>query len=151
MQNETLHFITNNYSALQPFLNERTRRLWAATEADEIGRGGAALAEKATGITQKTIRKGIRELKNPFPLSPARSRHEGGGRKKCTHHDPTLLQLIDSLIDPVTRGDPESPLRWTCKSIRRLAGGARRERAPHWNHVCSISSPRTRIQLAGES
>lgn len=141
MQNDILHSIENKFKSLQPFLNERTRRLWAATEAKEIGRGGTTLLEKATGITQKTIRKGIRELETPLPLPINRSRSQGAGRKKCTINDPTLFQCIDSLIDPVTRGDPESPLRWTCKSIRRLAAELAQQ-----GHPIGITSVRFLLQ-----
>jgi hypothetical protein len=95
--------------------------LWAATEAREIGWGGMTLVEQATGISQKTIRKGLLELHDDAPdrLPADRSRKNGAGRKKVIDNDKQLLETLETLIDPVTRGDPESPLRWTCKSTRR--------------------------------
>ena len=104
-------------------LHERGRRIWAAAEARQIGRGGESLVELATGITRKTIRRGLREIeaKSATPLAPQRSRQQGGGRKKVEAIYADIRNELDGLVDPVTRGDPESPLRWTCKSTRRLA------------------------------
>ena len=128
MQIESLR---TKFEQLQPFLSERTRRLWAAAEAKQLGRGGTALVERATGISHKTIRKGIAELDNPFhnPLDPNKSRNPGGGRKKWTTTNPHLLERLEALIEPV-RGDPETPLRWTCKSLRRLAAELTRQGHP---------------------
>lgn len=122
MKTETIQSVQTKFEQLQPFLSERARRLWAATEAKQLGWGGVSLVETATGISHKTIRKGIAELDDPSlnPIDPNRSRNPGGGRKKCTASDPELLARLEALIEPV-RGDPESPLRWTCKSLRRLA------------------------------
>lgn len=110
---------------LAPTMNERMARLWSATEAQAIGRGGITLVSQATGIAHSTIRRGINEIINqserPDAIDKDRIRRPGGGRKKITQTDPELLAALESLVDPVTRGDPESPLRWTCKSIRRLA------------------------------
>jgi len=105
-------------------LNERARRLWAASEARELGWGGIAVVQTATGISHSTISKGIRQLTEQSksePLPVERSRRKGGGRKGILHYDPKIAEALESLIYPVTRGDPESPLRWTCKSTRRLA------------------------------
>jgi len=122
MQSELIQSTQTKFKQLQPFLSERARRLWAAAEAKQLGWGGVTLVKQATGISHKTIRKGIAELADPSvnPLETNKSRNPGGGRKKCTLTDPHLLEQLEALIEPV-RGDPESPLRWTCKSLRRLA------------------------------
>jgi len=113
--------IRRKYEALAPALNERSRRLWAATEAAAVGRGGIALVMRATGMAFNTIRRGMRELDEPEPMPPDRVRRPGGGRKKATTLNPGLGRALDRLVEPATRGDPQSPLRWTCKSTRRLA------------------------------
>ena len=120
MNKEVIQSIQTKFLQHQPFLNERTRRLWAAAEAQQLGWGGTRTVELATGISHKTIRKGIKELKETTELTPSQSRLPGRGRKKLTELNPDLPEALESLIDPVRRGDPESPLRWTCKSIRRL-------------------------------
>ena len=109
------------HAALAPALTERSRRLWAATEAQAIGHGGIALVERATGISRSTIQRGLRELEGGPALAPGRTRKPGGGRKRVTAVDPTLLRDLDALVEPTARGDPESPLRWTSKSVRTLA------------------------------
>jgi hypothetical protein len=109
------------YERLGPHLTEQCRRLWAATEALTIGRGGVAVVSEATGIARATILKGQGELREPHTIALDGQRHPGGGRKPLTETDPTLLQDLDRLIDPTSRGDPESPLRWTCKSTYQLA------------------------------
>jgi hypothetical protein len=108
-------------------MDERVTRLWAACEAKALGRGGIAAVTEATGILGKRIWSGMRELKeigrHP-PTEPPRQqrvRRPGAGRKPLTEKDPTLVTDLDGLVEPVTRGDPESPLRWTCKSVRKLA------------------------------
>lgn len=115
--------ITAKYKALKPELDERGRRLWAATEARSLGHGGVATVARATGLTESTIRLGKKELTSPSPAasSPRRVRRQGAGRPSRTAQDQTLLQALDALVEPTTRGDPRSPLRWTCKSTRRLA------------------------------
>jgi hypothetical protein len=107
--------------ALAPALNERTRRLVFAAEARALGRGGIALVARVTGLARSTIARGIRELDSSKPLDQARVRRPGGGRKRLGQKDPRLLTDLEGLIEPTTRGDPESPLRWTCKSVRTLA------------------------------
>jgi transposase len=105
-------------------MDERRRRQWAAAEARELGWGGIALVARATGLSRPTITAGLRELEQPAPQRAAeatRVRRPGGGRKPLVETDPGLLAALESLVEPVTRGDPESPLRWTCKSTRRLA------------------------------
>jgi transposase len=118
--------IQRKFELLRPLLNERQRRLWAAAEAVAIGHGGLTRVADATGVDVRTLRAGLRELRqreagHPDPLGPDRIRHPGGGRKPRTEEDPTLLADLESLVDPLTRGDPESPLRWTCKSTAQLA------------------------------
>jgi hypothetical protein len=108
-------------------MDERVTRLWAAGEAKALGRGGVAAVTAATGILGKRIWHGMRdlaEIRRSPPVVPAqhqRIRRPGAGRKRLTDKDPNLVPDLESLIDPVTRGDPESPLRWTCKSVRKLA------------------------------
>jgi transposase len=114
------------FEMLAPFLNERTRRLAAAAEAAAIGRGGIASVSRATGVSRRAIASGLDQLKAPDELGASRIRRPGGGRKRTVETDATLRADLERLIDPVTRGDPESPLRWTCKSIRKLAEELRR-------------------------
>jgi hypothetical protein len=102
-------------------LNERSRRVWAASEAAAIGRGGISAVSKATGICRRPIRLGLAELHSDTPLPTNQIRKPGGGRKKCTETDHELLTALDALVEPVTRGDPMKPLRWTCKRERTLA------------------------------
>ena len=106
---------------------ERTKRRWCAVEARQLGWGGITLVQQATGMSRMTIQKGIKELDLPVALTPLQSRLEGGGRKNLTVHHPDLPNALESLIDPVMRGDPESPLRWTCKSTRLLANELNRQ------------------------
>jgi hypothetical protein len=114
--------IRQKYAALSPLLNERTRRLWAATEARALGHGGIACVERATGISRSTIVRGLEELDVPGPpLAPERIRRPGGGRKRAVEKDPTLQADLDALVEPSTAGAPDSPLRWTSKSLRHLA------------------------------
>jgi hypothetical protein len=106
-------------------MDERTRRQWAAAEATELGWGGVSAVAAATGLSRTTITAGLHELRHRAehpgaPTSP-RIRRPGGGPKRLTETDPGLLPALEALVDPVTRGDPDSPLRWTCKSTRRLA------------------------------
>ena len=109
------------HTALAPVFTERSRRLWAATEARALGYGGIGLVERATGISRATIQRGLRELDAKAPLPPGRIRRPGGGRKHTTAVDRTLLRDLDALVEPTAPGDPESPLRWSSKSVRTLA------------------------------
>jgi hypothetical protein len=109
------------HAALTPVFTERSRRLWAATEARAIGHGGIALVERATGIARSTIQRGLQELDADAPLATERTRRPGGGRKRTTAIDPTLLRDLDALVEPTAPGDPDSPLRWSSKSVRVLA------------------------------
>jgi transposase len=115
--------VRRKYAALGGTLTERSRRLWAATEAMALGHGGIVTVERATGISRSTITRGIREIESgqSDDVPPARARRPGAGRKQAIEKDRTLLDDLDSLIEPVvTRGDPETPLRWTAKSVRNL-------------------------------
>jgi Rhodopirellula transposase DDE domain len=117
--------ITTKYTELAPLMDERLRRRWAASEAIAIGWGGVQLLAAITGLSPTTIRKGRAELADQAahpdqPISD-RLRRPGAGRKRRTEEDAELLPALERLVDPVTRGDPESPLRWTCKSTRTLA------------------------------
>jgi hypothetical protein len=113
-----------------PLLDERTRRLLAANEARALGRRGVSAVSRACGLSRKAISKGIKEIEAGIALAPGRVRQPGGGRRKITEHDPRLTGAMERLIDPETRGDPESPLRWTCKSTRTLAAQLSRQRHP---------------------
>jgi len=113
--------IETKYKMLLTSFTERTRRLWAATEARMAGRGGFAAVVRATGISPTTLAKAGRELGERDPLPPERVRRSGGGRKRTESLDPDVLPTLERLVEPTTRGDPESPLRWTCKSTRNLA------------------------------
>ena len=117
--------IGEKFRALAGELNERQRRLWAASEARAAGRGGITATARATGISTETIRKGIVELGSGVRLEPGRVRRPGGGRKPLTEIDPTLVKDLERLVDADSRGDPESLLRWTSKSVRHLAEGLR--------------------------
>jgi hypothetical protein len=116
--------IKQKFKQLSVFLHEHTRRIWAAVEALSLGRGGISTVAEATGLSRTTIHAAIKELKGQGALKGAgdsRQRKPGGGRQRLTQKDPALLQALDRLIDPDTRGDPESPLRWTSKSTAKLA------------------------------
>jgi hypothetical protein len=117
----TGEMLTEKYRVLAPALNERTRRLWAGTEARALGRGGVAVVARVTGLSRTTIGRGIHEAAVPRVLDAARIRRPGGGRKRKAAVDPGLVTALEQLVEPVSRGDPESPLRWTLKSTRRLA------------------------------
>jgi transposase len=120
--------IRRRFELLDPHLDERTRRLAAAAEAEAIGFGGVARVARATGISRLTIRRGIKELKTTPESRPEgrRIRRPGGGRKRTVDTDPTLKADLEKLVQPTERGEPDSPLRWTCKSVRRLAGELKR-------------------------
>ena len=126
MQNPIIEAITAKFAILSPLLDERARRLWAAVEARAIGRGGISQVAEATRLSRATIRAGLQELAHPVsppapPTTVERVRRPGGGHKPLGAHDPHLVRALETLVDPVTRGDPMSLLRWTCKSAAKLA------------------------------
>jgi transposase len=131
--------IQRRFRSLAPFLDERMRRLVAASESKAIGYGGVSVVARATGVSRRAITEGIKELKEPkkrkVRLEEVRIRRIGAGRKRTVDKDSSLLEDLDRLVDPVTRGDPESPLRWTCKSVRRLA-----EELQHEGHAVSYQT-----------
>jgi transposase len=142
--------IEAKYQALCGRLDESTLRLWAATEARSLGRGGVTLVAKATGLSRTTIHAGLSELNAPVSAGEQgvqlRARAAGGGRKKLIDKDASLLSDVDALVEPTTRGDPMSPLRWTCKSTYRLAEELRRQ-----GHTVSQRSLCDLLSLAGFS
>jgi hypothetical protein len=141
--------IRRMYRLLAPEMDERRRRQWAAAEARELGWGGVSLVARATALSRPTITAGMRELALPpkqRALGAARVRRPGGGRRRLTVADPGLLAALEALIDPVTRGDPESPLRWTCKSTAKLADELLRQ-----NHAVSDRTVATLLKQAGYS
>jgi hypothetical protein len=111
-------------TTLWPHLDERSRRMLAANEAQQFGHGGVSAVSRVCGLSRVTITKGVRELQEA-PLPPGRVRRAGGGRPSLIVQDPDLLDRLEALVDPLTRGDPESPLRWTVKSTRTLAAELR--------------------------
>lgn len=113
--------IRQKFRALASRLDEHTRRVWAATEAGALGYGGISLVARATKISRRAILVGLREIRTGDILPEGRVRRPGGGRKSALHHQPDLSRRLESLVEPLTRGDPESPLRWSCKSTRRLS------------------------------
>lgn len=113
--------IRQRFERLAPMLDERTLRLFAAAEADAIGYGGVSRLSRITGLARSTIARGQEEISQPARASTDRIRRPGGGRKRTCDSDTTFVQDLESLVEPLSRGDPMSPLRWTCKSIRTLA------------------------------
>src|SRR5688572_23919962 len=115
--------IRAKFGVLHPVMDERVTRLWAGAEADALGDGGIAIVERATGLSRTTIRAGRDELRNGVTVDDVVVvRRPGGGRPRIEDATPDIVQALERLVDPVTRGDPESPLRWTCKSTHVLAG-----------------------------
>jgi len=131
---KSIEGIRQKFLALSPVMDERTRRQWAACEATGLGWGGVTAVAAATGLAWNTIKAGMRELSQraEHPDEPVedRVRHAGGGRKRLTQTDPQLLEALEALVDPATRGHPESPLRWTCKSTTKLAEELTRQKHP---------------------
>jgi hypothetical protein len=118
--------VKQRYELMAVHLSEKDKRLWAASEANTIGRGGDTIVCQATGISRVTIAKGKNELTGKTDVIQKRIRKTGGGRKRLMDKNPALIKDLDMLIDPLTRGDPESPLRWTCKSTYKLAEALRK-------------------------
>jgi transposase len=119
------------FDSISSYLNERSVRIWCATEARNynkiFGAGGVTVVHKATDISRPTIYAGLRELKSKKKIRQGVIRKVGGGRKKITNENPSLLADLESLVEPLSRGDPQSPLRWTCKSIRNLTEELRKK------------------------
>jgi transposase len=126
MQTPVTQAIAMKFAILSPLLNERARRVWAAVEARALGRGGISQVAEATRLSRATIRAGVQELAHPVPatspqVAPQRLRRPGGGRQSLRARDLHLIRALETLVNPVTRGDPMSLLRWTCKSAAKLA------------------------------
>ena len=122
----TVEILTKKFEALRPLLNERALRRWAAVEAQALGRGGITRVAEATGLSRATIQAGMAELQGKQPAAErerlvGRVRRPGAGRKRLEDKAPGLLRDLEALVEPATRGDPQSPLRWTCKSTQKLA------------------------------
>jgi len=116
----TLREVKQKFALIWPHLDERARRMMAANEARQLGHGGVSKISRASGLSRVTITKGMRELRDR-PLTPGRIRRPGGGRATLLRLDPDLPRRLEGLVEPLARGDPESPLRWTSKSTRALA------------------------------
>ena len=146
----TVERIRVKYAALVPVMDECMRRHWAATEAMVLGWGGVSAVSMATGLARNTVASGVRELiqrREPVNLAiTSRLRQPGAGRKRITETDPLLLHALEELLDPVTRGHPESPLRWTCKSTAKLAAELTRQ-----NHAVTDRTVATLLKRAGYS
>jgi transposase len=119
--------IKQRFASLEPFLDERLRRLYAAAEAKALGYGGVSAVARATGVSRGAIASGLQELGAPTAIGVTRIRKPGGGRKRTVDQDATLVHDLEQLVEPDSRGDPESPLRWTCKSVRKLAEELKRQ------------------------
>jgi transposase len=142
-----VEWIRAKFEALDPELNERSRRRWATVEALSLERGGMSAVSEATGLSRNTIRGGVRDLQGAPDAPPAeRIRRQGGGRKPRTQEDPKLMQALEALVEPTVRGNSMLPLRWTCKSVRKLAGWLRR----HWYNVGPMTVARL-LREAGYS
>ncbi len=114
--------VARKFAAIAPFLDERQRRLWLGIEAREAGHGGVSAVARAAGVSRPTVAKAVSELEKPGEaLAAGRVRRSGGGRKPAIEADPGLIEALEALVDPATRGDPQSPLLWTSKSTRELA------------------------------
>lgn len=138
--------IKQRYKLVAENLNERSRRLLAASEALVLGRGGISAVSRATGLSRQVISDGIKELQGKERANEGRIRRKGGGRKKTVNKDPSLQEDLERLVEPVTRGDPESPLRWTSKSVRALA-----EELRTWGHQVSHQLVSELLQTLGYS
>lgn len=143
-QAETLR---DKFRALKPLLDERARRLWAAAEARALGRGGISTVARATGLSTGTVRAGLRELDGDSAAAPLDTvRRPGAGRKSLEDSDPALVDALQRKLEPVTRGEPQSALRWTCLSAARLAAELRAE-----GHTVSGRSVNRRLHSLGYS
>ncbi|MGH9353597.1 MAG: ISAzo13 family transposase, partial [Terriglobia bacterium] len=130
MSVDNLAELTAKFHSVWPLLDERTRRLMAASEARALGYGGVSLVRRACGLSRKAISKGIREIEKGSASAEGRIRRPGAGRKLITVSDPRLVNTLEEMIDHQTRGDPESALRWICKSTRAIAKELGRHKHP---------------------
>jgi len=131
MSPSVIERIQKKFRAVNPTLTERSRRLWVGAEAEALGPGGVAWVARATGMAISTVRKGRDECRRgTLELAGGRDRRAGGGRKRCEALDAGLIPALESLVHPTTRGDPESPLRWTTKSLQTLARELKRAKHP---------------------
>jgi Rhodopirellula transposase DDE domain len=146
MDQRIVEWIRDKYQQLAPELAERLRRHWAAVESVSLGWGGISAVSEATGLAHSTIRRGIRDLQSADSQSEGRQRRAGGGRKRADELDPGLRAALDRLVEPETRGDPQSPLRWTCKSTRRLA-----KELTARNHPVGATTVRHLLKASGYS
>ncbi|MGH3262388.1 MAG: ISAzo13 family transposase, partial [Trebonia sp.] len=138
--------IRERWLVVEQELDERGRRMWAAAEARSHGWGGIAAVVRATGISEATVRRGIAEVESGERAPAGQVRRPGAGRKPILEVDPELPAVLESLIDPVTRGDPESPLRWTSKSVAKLADGVRA-----LGHAVRDTTVRVQVRALGYS
>ena len=136
--------LAQKFATLLPQLDERQRRLLLAAEARALGRGGVTRVARAAGVSRPTIERGLAELDQPAP--PGRVRQPGGGRRRRRERDPALLAALEALVEPDARGDPTSPLRWTCKSTRQLAAALTQQ-----GHALSEWTVRRLLHEAGYS
>jgi len=127
---DSLAELRATFHSVWPLLDERTRRLMAASEAQALGYGGVSLVRRACGLSRKAISKGLREIEERSAVAAGRIRRPGGGRKPITVSDPRLVDSLEAMIEDQTRGDPESPLRWICKSTRTIANALGRHQHP---------------------
>src|SRR5258707_4667899 len=141
-----LQWIRSKYQGLNEQLSEPARRRWAAVEADSLGRGGSPAVSDATGIARSTIQRGLAELRDLAAAEPGRQRRAGAGRNSAADVTPNLRAALERLVEPESRGDPESPLRWTCKSTRRLA-----QELTAQGHPVGPTTVRHLLQAAGYS
>jgi hypothetical protein len=146
MDGRIVQWIGSKYRGLADELSEFTRRRWAAVEAASLGRGGITAVSAATGLAQSTIRRGLRELNGGETAPVDRQRRPGGGRKRAAVVDPGVRAALEALVEPESRGDPQAPLRWTCKSTRRLAQELTRQ-----GHLVGPTTVRHLLKEAGYS
>lgn len=129
LADETIRTVRKKYALMSPHLDERGRRLWAGSEAITLGHGGVQAVHEATGLAWATVDRGVTELRSQAkPLKAGRVRQKGGGRKPLIKTDKTLKVDIEAVVEPATRGDPESPLKWTSKSLRKIADALNKDR-----------------------
>jgi len=146
MDQRIVRWIESKYRGLSEELSERARRRWAAVEAASLGRGGISVVSEATGLAHSTIRRGILELNTGEAPPPGRQRRKGAGRRSVEVVDPCVRAVLERLVEPESRGDPQSPLRWTCKSTRRLA-----EQLTAQGHPVGPTTVRRLLKKAGYS